>query len=130
MSDFFSRALAWFYEGGIAKFRNVGAPINKGALTSLHPSSHGLHSGLHASIHSMDQYSRQPLRDNHTDEELADDAPVYDLYDDGTDIHLATVEEKKRLWWKNAFINALFIASWYVRRRIQRLSVSTRYTRF
>ncbi|CAL1708093.1 unnamed protein product [Somion occarium] len=62
----------------------------------------------------MDQYSRQPLRDNHTDEELADDAPVYDLYDDGTDIHLATVEEKKRLWWKNAFINALFIASWFL----------------
>lgn len=27
-------------------------------------------------------------------------------------VHIATVEEKKRLWWRNAFINALFIAGW------------------
>lgn len=30
------------------------------------------------------------------------------------EIHLATVEEKKRRWWRNAVINALFIGSWYV----------------
>lgn len=28
-------------------------------------------------------------------------------------IHLATVEEKKRLWWRNAFITSGCIASWY-----------------
>ncbi|TFK25559.1 triose phosphate transporter [Coprinopsis marcescibilis] len=28
-------------------------------------------------------------------------------------IHLASVAEKKRLWWRNALINLLFIASWY-----------------
>ncbi|KAA1478127.1 TPT-domain-containing protein [Dentipellis sp. KUC8613] len=30
------------------------------------------------------------------------------------EMHLATVAEKKRLWWRNAFINGLFIASWFV----------------
>jgi solute carrier family 35, member C2 len=28
-------------------------------------------------------------------------------------IHLASIAEKKRLWWKNATINTLFIGSWY-----------------
>lgn len=27
-------------------------------------------------------------------------------------IHLASLAEKKRLWWRNAVINACFIASW------------------
>lgn len=26
--------------------------------------------------------------------------------------HLASVAEKKRIWWRNAIINTLFIASW------------------
>lgn len=26
--------------------------------------------------------------------------------------HLATVDEKKRLWWKNTVINSFFIAAW------------------
>lgn len=30
------------------------------------------------------------------------------------DVHLASVDEKKRLWWKNATINTLFIAAWCV----------------
>lgn len=29
-------------------------------------------------------------------------------------VHLATIEEKKRLWWRNATINALFILCWSV----------------
>ena len=29
-------------------------------------------------------------------------------------IHLASVVERKRLWWRNATINTLFIGSWYV----------------
>jgi solute carrier family 35 protein C2 len=28
--------------------------------------------------------------------------------------HLASLAEKKRLWWRNGIINGLFIASWYV----------------
>ncbi|KAJ7124982.1 triose-phosphate transporter family-domain-containing protein [Mycena epipterygia] len=28
-------------------------------------------------------------------------------------VHLATLAEKKRLWWRNAIVNALFIASWF-----------------
>ncbi|KAF8995468.1 triose-phosphate transporter family-domain-containing protein [Cyathus striatus] len=30
------------------------------------------------------------------------------------DVHLATLEEKKLLWWRNAIINTLFIASWFL----------------
>ncbi|KAI0295874.1 triose-phosphate transporter family-domain-containing protein [Multifurca ochricompacta] len=30
------------------------------------------------------------------------------------DVHFATIEEKKRLWFRDAFINTLFIASWFV----------------
>jgi solute carrier family 35 protein C2 len=29
-------------------------------------------------------------------------------------IHLASLVEKKRLWWRNAVINAFFISSWCV----------------
>ncbi len=32
----------------------------------------------------------------------------------GAAVHLATVEEKKRRWWRNALINIAFISSWYV----------------
>ncbi|KAJ7128950.1 triose-phosphate transporter family-domain-containing protein [Mycena crocata] len=28
-------------------------------------------------------------------------------------VHLATLAEKKRLWWRNAIVNTLFIASWF-----------------
>ncbi|OBZ67087.1 putative transporter C22E12.01 [Grifola frondosa] len=28
-------------------------------------------------------------------------------------VHLASLAEKKRLWWRNALINAAFIASWF-----------------
>lgn len=31
-----------------------------------------------------------------------------------SDLHLASEAEKKRLWWRNAVINALFIAAWCV----------------
>ena len=30
------------------------------------------------------------------------------------EIHLASVEEKKRRWWRNALINVAFIGSWCV----------------
>jgi solute carrier family 35 protein C2 len=32
--------------------------------------------------------------------------------DELEDLHLASISEKKRLWWKNATINAAFISSW------------------
>jgi len=28
-------------------------------------------------------------------------------------VHFASVEEKKRVWWRNAIVNGLFIAAWY-----------------
>jgi hypothetical protein len=34
--------------------------------------------------------------------------------DQDEQVHLASLAEKKRLWWRNAVINSFFIASWYV----------------
>ncbi len=36
------------------------------------------------------------------------------VYPGPEDMHFATIEEKKRLWFRDAIINALFIASWCV----------------
>ncbi|EPQ57669.1 TPT-domain-containing protein [Gloeophyllum trabeum ATCC 11539] len=30
------------------------------------------------------------------------------------DVHLASTEEKRRLWWRNAVINVIFIGSWFL----------------
>jgi hypothetical protein len=40
---------------------------------------------------------------------------VYSLSEDIRDVHFATIEEKKRLWVRDAVINALFIAAWCVK---------------
>lgn len=37
-----------------------------------------------------------------------------ELTAEGLQLHLATLGEKKRLWWRNAVINTLFILSWCV----------------
>ena len=44
-------------------------------------------------------------------EPQGDNDDVYPL----EDVHFATLEEKKRLWLRDALINSLFIASWYVK---------------
>ncbi|PSR84406.1 hypothetical protein PHLCEN_2v5443 [Hermanssonia centrifuga] len=53
-----------------------------------------------------------------TDEDSLTEPPEYDengqANDFVDDIHIATVEEKKRRWWRNALINSLFIGSWFV----------------
>lgn len=36
------------------------------------------------------------------------------VYSEPEDVHFATIEEKKRLWFRDAIINTLFIASWCV----------------
>ncbi|KDQ49376.1 hypothetical protein JAAARDRAFT_42940 [Jaapia argillacea MUCL 33604] len=44
------------------------------------------------------------------------EAPYIDESEDlglDLDVHLATLVEKRRLWWRNAFINTLFISSWF-----------------
>jgi hypothetical protein len=46
-------------------------------------------------------------------QEESDD--VYALSAGPQDVHFATIEEKKRLWFRDALINTLFIASWSVR---------------
>jgi len=43
-----------------------------------------------------------------------------------SDIHLASLDEKKRLWWRDAAINGLFIASWYVAVTVDILTCRTR----
>ncbi len=52
-----------------------------------------------------------------TDEDSLTEPPEYDENGQANgfvdDIHIATVEEKKRRWWRNALINSLFIGSWY-----------------
>jgi hypothetical protein len=45
------------------------------------------------------------------------------VYSRPEDVHFATIEEKKRLWFRDAFLNALFIASWSVRIYDQSTSV-------
>jgi solute carrier family 35 protein C2 len=47
-----------------------------------------------------------------TEEPQRDDGNVYPIPED---VHFATIEEKKRLWLRDALINSLFIASWYVK---------------
>ncbi|KAI0329222.1 TPT-domain-containing protein [Cubamyces sp. BRFM 1775] len=42
----------------------------------------------------------------------ADGRPVSPISYDRT-VHLASLAEKKRLWWTNALVNSLFIASWF-----------------
>lgn len=59
-------------------------------------------------------YSLVDPSDNSTD-----DVPVYPndngYLSPGAHLRrLASREEKKRLWWRNALINILFIAAWYV----------------
>jgi hypothetical protein len=34
--------------------------------------------------------------------------------DQDEQVHLASLAEKKRLWWRNAVVNAVFISSWCV----------------
>ena len=43
---------------------------------------------------------------------------VYALSEGPQDVHFATIEEKKRLWFRDALINTLFIASWSVQNHI------------
>ncbi|KAJ7782831.1 TPT-domain-containing protein [Mycena metata] len=59
-----------------------------------------------------------PLNDHEysLDESLAGGAQHFDdeeMHPGDPPVHLATLAEKKRLWWRNALINLLFIASWF-----------------
>lgn len=61
----------------------------------------------------------------HNSEQRASDAPYHAigdtphddddamLPDDDLAVHIASVAENKRLWWRNAVINMTFIAGWY-----------------
>lgn len=59
----------------------------------------------------QDDYDTQPP---HLAEQPPNYDDVVDTDDVHEDIHLASVEEKKRRWWRNALINMMFIASWCV----------------
>jgi hypothetical protein len=49
------------------------------------------------------------------EEQQGDYDAVYPLPEGLQDVHFATIEEKKRIWFRDALINTLFIASWCAR---------------
>ena len=49
-----------------------------------------------------------------TEDPQGESDAVYPLPRSLQDVHFATIEEKKRLWFRDALINSLFIASWFV----------------
>jgi hypothetical protein len=73
-------------------------------LTATLPSPHS-ESMARPSRISLDE----PLRRHNS---FSDDEDVLEELEG--QVHVATIEEKKRLWWKNAAVNSLFIASWCV----------------
>lgn len=63
----------------------------------------------------MAQHSEQRVGDAHY-QSLAGVLPEEEevnLGDDELNVHVASLAEKKRLWWRNALINMSFIAAWY-----------------
>jgi len=60
-------------------------------------------------VDDSEQSLVEPLRSRRSYE---DEVLLYSSRIEG--VHIASVEEKKRLWWKNAVINTLFMLSWYV----------------
>jgi solute carrier family 35 protein C2 len=60
-------------------------------------------------VTGRDHVHETPLTVGSTHEAQADHVNVYPL----EDVHFATVEEKKRLWLRDALINTLFIAAWF-----------------
>ncbi|KAL0579760.1 hypothetical protein V5O48_002254 [Marasmius crinis-equi] len=55
--------------------------------------------------HSLDERpTRRPLS--------PEDEVLYSSLDDN--VHIASIQEKKRLWWRNAVVNMLFIGSWFL----------------
>ncbi|KAF8629221.1 hypothetical protein AX17_005804 [Amanita inopinata Kibby_2008] len=61
---------------------------------------------------SPDGASQDELASYATDNDYTHDEPLLDS-ETHESFHLATLEQKRSLWWRNAFINALFIGSWY-----------------
>lgn len=61
----------------------------------------------------MAQHSEQAPTDIHGDSQALSNHDE-DILDPDFDVHLATLDEKRRLWWRNAVINLFFIASWFL----------------
>lgn len=57
--------------------------------------------------HSHEDYDEEAITNG--DYHGGDDAGEF-----GSSVHLATLKEKKRRWWRNALINIAFISSWCV----------------
>ncbi|EGN99596.1 hypothetical protein SERLA73DRAFT_88092 [Serpula lacrymans var. lacrymans S7.3] len=54
---------------------------------------------------TLESAEYQPIHRTNDDQEHEEDVPP---------AHIASFAEKKRIWWRNAAINALFIASWFL----------------
>lgn len=63
-----------------------------------------IHYVVDSEEYALNEQLLDPTRDSHEDEEITRAAGI----------HLASIAEKKRLWLRNAILNALFIASWSV----------------
>ena len=64
----------------------------------------------------MVQHSSAQRQDG-IDSDSLERLPAYEQNANGEledSVHLASLAEKKRRWWRNAFINCLLIGSWYV----------------
>jgi solute carrier family 35 protein C2 len=42
---------------------------------------------------------------------------------EGLEVHLASLEQKKAIWWKNVIVTAMFILSWCVGSSVSSLSI-------
>jgi len=88
----------------LAEFGNRTVPNDH------HRDLHAQQAPLMASaVQSAEEYALHDTHDGNDFEHTP--FTYYDLQDQ---VHLASLAEKKRLWWRNALITGLFIASWCV----------------
>jgi len=70
------------------------------------------HNGKHGARRVSDSWSRRSGSLTHV-QDVGDECTGL-ITPNGMEVPLATVNQKRRKWWKDAIINLCFIASWYV----------------
>jgi hypothetical protein len=103
-----------------AKMKTTSSEMWQQRLSLICEDSHACCLHVHSEREtSMAQPPSQPSHDDYNA-----DTPSHQIYNDGEshvtnfgeEVSFATVEEKKRKWWRNALVNLAFIASWCVSR--------------
>lgn len=64
----------------------------------------------------------------HSYDEEREDTSWRSAETEDLDVHLASEAEKKRLWWRNAVINTIFIAAWYVLSVLEIVSTDSHFS--